>query len=69
MFKYIAAFFISMVPLIELRLGVPFAIGMGMDQFTAIAVCAVGNIIPVPIIYFFTSSRFAIRSIWAQIKE
>ena len=53
MFKYIAAFFISMVPLIELRLGVPFAIGMGMDQFTAIAVCAVGNIIPVPIIYFF----------------
>ena len=28
MFKYIAAFFISMVPLIELRLGVPFAIGI-----------------------------------------
>lgn len=53
MFKYIAAFFISMVPLIELRAGVPFAIGMGIDQFTAIALCAVGNIIPVPIIYFF----------------
>lgn len=53
MVKYIAAFFISMVPLIELRAGVPFAIGMGIDQFTAIAVCALGNIIPVPIIYFF----------------
>ena len=53
MAKYIAAFFISMVPLIELRAGVPFAIGMGIDQFTAIILCAIGNIIPVPIIYFF----------------
>ena len=53
MYKYIAAFFISMVPLIELRAGVPFAIGMGIDQFTAIAVCALGNIVPVPFIYFF----------------
>ena len=53
MVKYIAAFFISMVPLIELRAGVPFAIGMGIDQFTAIAICALGNILPVPFIYFF----------------
>ena len=50
MYKYILAFFISMVPLIELRAGVPFAIGMGIDQFTAILVCAIGNIIPVPFI-------------------
>lgn len=53
MTKYIAAFLISMVPLIELRAGVPFAVGMGIDQLTAIAICALGNMVPVPIIYFF----------------
>lgn len=51
--KYIIAFLISMVPLIELRAGVPVAVGMGMNQLTAIAVCAIGNMLPVPIIYFF----------------
>ena len=42
-----------MVPLIELRGGVPIAVGMGVDTFTALAVCVVGNMLPVPIIYFF----------------
>ena len=51
--KYLLAFLISMVPIIELRLGVPFAIGLGIDYFPALAVCVIGNIIPVPFIYFF----------------
>ena len=51
--KYLIAFLVSMVPLIELRGGVPIAVGMGMDTFTALAVCVVGNMLPVPIIYFF----------------
>lgn len=51
--KYILAFLISMVPIIELRLGVPFALGLGIDYFPALAVCVLGNIIPVPFIYFF----------------
>ena len=53
MLKYLLAFLISMVPIIELRLGVPFAIGLGIDYFPALAVCVIGNIIPVPFIYFF----------------
>lgn len=53
MLKYIAAFFISMVPLIELRLGVPYAIGMGIDYFPALILCVIGNMVPVPFIYFF----------------
>lgn len=65
MYKYLAAFLISMVPLIELRAGVPFAIGMGIDQFTAIIVCAVGNIIPVPFIYFF-ARKFLL---WGESKK
>lgn len=53
MTKYIIAFLISMVPLIELRAGVPAAVAMGMNELVAIAVCAVGNMLPVPFIYFF----------------
>ena len=52
-FKYLIVFFISMVPLIELRGAIPVAIGMGLDTLPPIAVCAVGNLLPVPIIYFF----------------
>ena len=52
-FKYLIVFFISMVPLIELRGAIPVAIGMGLDTLPSIAVCAVGNLIPVPMIYFF----------------
>ena len=52
-FKYLIVFFISMVPLIELRGAIPVAIGMGLGTLPSIAVCAVGNLLPVPIIYFF----------------
>ena len=51
--KYLFCALVSMVPLIELRGGVPIAVGMGLDYPTALIVCAVANMIPVPIIYFF----------------
>ena len=51
--KYLIAFFISMVPLIELRGGVPYAVLMGLDYWPALIICAIGNMLPVPIIYFF----------------
>ena len=51
--KYLFCFLISMVPLIELRAGVPFAVGMGLDYLTALTICVLGNMVPVPIIYLF----------------
>ena len=51
--KYLFCALVSMVPLIELRGGVPIAVGMGLDYPTALIVCAVANMLPVPIIYFF----------------
>ena len=51
--KYIIAILVSMVPLIELRGGVPIAVGMGANPIVAILLCALGNMLPVPIIYFF----------------
>lgn len=51
--KYLLIFLISMVPLIELRGAIPIAIGMGLDPIASIAICVVGNMLPVPIIYMF----------------
>ena len=51
--KYLIAFLVSMVPLIELRGGVPIAVGMGLNYWTSLIVCVIGNMLPVPIIYFF----------------
>ena len=51
--KYILVALVSMVPLVELRLGVPIAVGMGLPYWPSLIVCAIGNMLPVPIIYFF----------------
>ncbi len=68
------SFFVSMVPLIELRGAIP--IGVGMVQLSdgsvplsfmiaLYAVCIIGNMIPVPIIYFF-AKKFLI---WGKDKK
>ena len=53
MTKYLIAILVSMVPLIELRGGVPIALGMGLPYVPALIVCVVGNMLPVPVIFFF----------------
>ena len=51
--KYLGVFFVSMVPLIELRGAIPIAIGMDLPTLPSIIVCVIGNMLPVPIIYIF----------------
>lgn len=51
--KWILVFFISMVPLIELRGAIPFAQGFGLPIVPSYIVAVIGNMIPVPIIYLF----------------
>ena len=53
MIKYLTVFLISMVPLIELRGALPIALGMGLPPLNAYLVCILGNMIPMPLIYFF----------------
>lgn len=57
--KWLIVFVVSMVPLIELRGAIPIAIGFGLPALPAVAVCAVGNMLPVPVIYLF-ARRFLI---------
>ena len=51
--KYLMCFLVSMVPLIELRGSMVMAMGMDLNYWTSLAVCVIGNMLPVPIIYFF----------------
>ena len=51
--KWILVFFISMVPLIELRGAIPFAQGFGLPIVPSYIVAVIGNMIPVPFIYLF----------------
>ena len=62
--KYLFVFLVSMIPLVELRGGVPIAIGMDIPALTAITVCAIGNMLPVPIIYLFARKVL----LWGQNK-
>lgn len=51
--SYLLVFFVSMVPLIELRGAIPIGLGMGLPILPTYLVCVVGNMIPVPFIYLF----------------
>ena len=46
-------FLVSMVPLIELRGAVPIAVGMNLPLLPSYIICILGNMLPVPIIFFF----------------
>lgn len=51
--KCLIAFFVSMVPIVELRGALPIAIGMNIPPALAYVICIIGNMIPVPFIFFF----------------
>ena len=51
--KYVSVFLLSMVPIVELRGAIPIALGMDLPAIPSIIVCALGNMLPVPFIYFF----------------
>ena len=58
-------FFISMVPVIELRGAIPVAVAAGVDIPTALLVAIIGNLVPVPFIIIFIRKIFK----WMQKKS
>lgn len=63
--KYLLAIIISMIPLIEIRGAVPYALLWGLPIIPAYIVCIIGNMIPVPIIFFFARKVL----LWGQSKR
>ena len=55
--KIILVFLISMLPVLDLRAALPYALGPWMGQplplLQAYLICIIGNMLPVPLIYLF----------------
>jgi uncharacterized membrane protein len=51
--KYLWIFIVSMVPIVELRGAIPIAVGMDLPLLQSYIICIIGNMLPVPFIFFF----------------
>ena len=51
--KYLIVFLISMVPLIELRGAIPYAVGFQLPLLPSYIVAILGNMLPIPFIFLF----------------
>lgn len=65
--RIIATFCISMVPIIELRGGLPYGITLGLEYPIALVAAIFGNMVPVPFIIVYIRHIFSWlrkRSMW-----
>ncbi|WP_125154025.1 COG2426 family protein [Clostridium rectalis] len=53
MIKYAMVFFISMVPIIELRGAIPYSQMLDLPLLQSYIIAIIGNMLPVPFIYLF----------------
>lgn len=53
MLNYLIVFFVSMVPIIELRGAIPIGVGLGIPAWQCYIIACIGNMLPVPVVYFF----------------
>ena len=51
--KYLIVFFVSMVPIVELRGAIPIAESLNLNIFLYYPIAIIGNMLPVPSIYWF----------------
>ena len=56
--KIIATFFLSMLPVGELRLGLPYGIALGLEYPLALMAALLGNMVPVPFIIVYINRVF-----------
>ena len=56
--KFVTTFFISMLPIVELRAGLPYGIALGLDYPLALTAALVGNMVPVPFIVVYIRRIF-----------
>ena len=62
-----------MVPLIELRGAIPIAVAMGLElpEWAILIIAIIGNIIPIPFIYFFARKvlKWGAEKKWKPFKK
>ncbi len=57
--RAVAVFFLSMVPIIELRGAIPVGVANGFTFAENMILCCVGNMLPVPFVILFVRKLFA----------
>jgi uncharacterized membrane protein len=57
--KMLVTFVVSMVPVVELRGGIPFGAALGLDPLSVTVAAVLGNLVPVPFIILFVRHVFA----------
>lgn len=58
--QFVFTMLVSMIPIIELRGGLPFGVALGLPYYLAFPAAVVGNIIPTPFIIVYIRRIFAI---------
>lgn len=56
--KTVFTMLVSLLPVVELRGGIPFGVGVGLPLSLAILASVVGNMLPVPFLILFTRRVF-----------
>lgn len=54
----LTTFFLSMVPVLELRGAIPLGVAGGLSPLAALAVAVAGNLVPIPFLILFTRRVF-----------
>ena len=49
---------VSMIPVIELRGGIPFGVALGLNPWVSLLACIIGNMIPIPFIVVYIRRIF-----------
>ena len=66
--KMLLSFLVSMVPVIELRGGLPLAyLNFGLPLWLSIIVCIIGNMLPIPFILLFLNKILNMMENWGGI--
>ncbi len=57
--RYLITVAVSMLPVAELRLGIPLGVSLGLNHWASMLLCIVGNLVPVPFIILFIRRFFS----------
>lgn len=56
--EFVFTMLVSMVPVIELRGGIPFGVGLGLPYWAAFTAAVAGNLLPIPFILVYIRRIF-----------
>lgn len=66
--QYLTVFFTSMLPIVELRGGLPLAVtAMGLPLIPSYIVCVLGNMLPVPFLLLFAKAVLNWCRTWPKV--